>query len=440
MNKKYLSRTLLISSIVVASYLMLTMQWAHIQAEDIEVKFTLVSSNVLQDKPVLVDFQVTNNSNNAIELDLGPQKVGFIEFDIKSTNQSDFKRYKLNFTERSLEDSCRLAPGEKCESRFTLNRWYSFKTPGTFEVRPHLNSPIVTSTEQLQPVVNSAMKLQLMANPTTVKASDIVTTFKLREAKISLHEPVLVDFSITNHAREAVTIDLGSNSISAIEFDILQPRQTAFTRFKISGIDEVNIKGRNGTGFGRLEVSAAVGEKRLGPGDSYNKTLILNKWLAFSGPGKYQIKPVLDAPIITRSGQFTATEPPNLLLQVTPRDEKRLKQRAKALLKNGSEITSGAEMLSYMNDRAAFEPVNHLLKGKGKGEGKGKTLNRHYAIRTLERMANVEAVTILVKQFEQTGYDKRSPLHWALFKISETSYDAKVVSLATSALQQAKDN
>ena len=55
-------------------------------------------------------------------------------------------------------------------------------------------------------------------------------------------------------------------------------------------------------------------------------------------------------------------------------------------------------------------------------------------------MANVEAVTILVKQFEQTGYDKRSPLHWALFKISETSCDAKVVSLATSALQQAKDN
>ncbi len=88
-----------------------------------------------------------------------------------------------------------------------------------------------------------------------------------------------------------------------------------------------------------------------------------------------------------------------------------------------------------MNDRSALEQVKLLLKGKDKN-----TRNRHYAIRTLERMANVEAVTILVKQFEQTGYDKRSPLHWALFKISETSYDAKVVSLATSALQQAKDN
>lgn len=207
---------------------------------------------------------------------------------------------------------------------------------------------------------------------------DISISFTLSESSVTLNEPVFVDFSVHNRLQESIRLDLGHNRKSNFEFTITEP-------------DGSIVSGRRPgeEGLGRL------GDIPLKPDERYSQRLMVNEWYQFIELGDYKIEIKLTKPLITRSGALIEPEPSGFLpLRILPLDQKRLNQVCQNLLHiaiESPDIEEAAEAalaLSYVNDPAT---VPYLAKGL-----KERGLIWQYAIPGLARIANAEAIEILV--------------------------------------------
>lgn len=207
---------------------------------------------------------------------------------------------------------------------------------------------------------------------------EISISFKLSESDVTLNEPVFVDFSVHNRFLESIRLDLGHNRKGNFEFTITEP-------------DGSIVSGHRPKeeGFGRL------GEISLEPNEKYSQRLLVNEWYQFIESGKYIIEIKLTKPLITLSGALIEPKPSGSLpLHILPRNQKRLNQVCKNFLHTAIEspdIEKAAEAalaLSYINDHIT---VPYLAKGL-----KEKRLIWQYAIPGLARIANGEAIEILI--------------------------------------------
>ena len=156
-------------------------------------------------------------------------------------------------------------------------------------------------------------------------------------------------------------------------------------------------------------------------------------WYSFDTPGLYTIKPTLTAKIKTRAGELTSIAHGLIQVTVVPRNEERLRRRAKELvvlagILTMGNITSGAEILSYFKDAAAVPSLQGLLTGQ-------HWLNQPYAIRGLERIADYQSVSILIEQYnKEVGIERRS-LRMSLYKIGASTRHLKVATLVANAIE-----
>jgi predicted transcriptional regulator len=118
-------------------------------------------------------------------------------------------------------------------------------------------------------------------------------------------------------------------------------------------------------------------------------------------------------------------------LQITPRDEKRLKRRASELLAlalsevwpNLSDI---AERLSYLQDTVAINAFERLLR-----ETSSRT--QRFAVKGLMRIADLQSTHLLIKYQDKTEASGDRFITHALNKITNNSNDPEIVALAKSA-------
>lgn len=198
-------------------------------------------------------------------------------------------------------------------------------------------------------------------------------SFSLVSPTVSLHEPVLVNFSLRNTSSKSVVADLGHNRNTLFSFSVTDP----------SG-RRLFCPPRRQEGFGR------AGDVSVQPGDSLSQTLIVDHWYTFATPGTYVLEPALTGTVTASDGSRVAlrrSEP--LKLIVTPRDPGRLERICSNLINdavamNVEKAMQATDTLSYVVDVVA---VPYLARVAERREG-----IRVMALAGLGRIAHQEGL------------------------------------------------
>lgn len=179
-------------------------------------------------------------------------------------------------------------------------------------------------------------------------------TFELITPKVSLHEPVYVEFVLNNSSADSINLDLGDNRKGAFQFTITAPNGES------TKVPPLTKKGEGIVGSGKLS---------LNQGEVYRQRLLVNEWYKFSTAGKYLIE--LDLPIrLTTKGGATVTVASRLKegLEITSKDVQRLDavcneitQRA-LTAKNLQDSVGEATALAYIPDPVAVPYLEKLLR------------------------------------------------------------------------------
>jgi len=168
---------------------------------------------------------------------------------------------------------------------------------------------------------------------------------------ITLHEPVIVQFSMNNRLDEKIKFDLGHNRKSNFLIKVTKPDGSI-----------VNVPPLPAEDVG------AIGRVSLEPLQTFSQRLLLNEWYDFSAPGDYQIEIRLKTPIRTKSGlTVKSSTTKQLSLQVHLRNEQMLKQECDKLIKavaqssSYSEVADAATALSYIKDPVVVPYLKTVL-------------------------------------------------------------------------------
>jgi len=233
-------------------------------------------------------------------------------------------------------------------------------------------------------------------------AAGVTILFTIPESKVSLHEPVYIQFSIHNGLDEDVRFDMGLDGKHNFEFSVKKP-DGSLIRIPPKPYPSV--------------VSSNPAERApLAPGRTFTKTMLLNEWYQFPTPGRYVVEAELGGQVETVSGTPTAPAPAQEIpIQVTPRDPERLKSVCEELrkgamnIKNAWEASKAAFALSYVDDPIAVPFLGRVLKESFAG--------KYAAISGLARIGNPEAVQILTSYAETADPEMKLQVANALSEI-----------------------
>jgi hypothetical protein len=180
-------------------------------------------------------------------------------------------------------------------------------------------------------------------------ATAVKVIYSFRSQRITLHEPLVVNFRIMNSTPKPVNLDLGIDRKGGFLFSVTPPRGTKVTlpQFTVQGLTRV----------GKLVIQ---------PSDTHSQDLLLNEWYDFSMVGKYEIEGRLVNPIITegsseKDGGFQQT------IEVGPRDELSLTKTCDMLASEveaspaSEEGHEAAWDLSFVKDPIAVPYLRRVL-------------------------------------------------------------------------------
>jgi hypothetical protein len=217
-------------------------------------------------------------------------------------------------------------------------------------------------------------------------AAGVTILFTIPESKVSLHEPVYIQFSIHNGLSEDVRFDMGLDGKHNFEFSVKKPDGSL-----------VRIPPHP---YPSSVLGNPAERAPLAPGKTFTKTMLLNEWYQFPEPGRYVVEARLGGQVQTASGTPIApAPPPEIPIQVTPRDPERLKSVCEELTKkamnlNSREALQASYALGYVDDPIAVPFLGRVLEESFHGKTN--------AVNGLARIGGPEAVQVL------TSYSKRA--------------------------------
>ncbi len=242
-----------------------------------------------------------------------------------------------------------------------------------------------------------------MAQPAEVKIS-----YSLAAPKITLHEPVMIVFQVTNNLDEPVNLDLGQDRKAGFEFSLTKPDGVKM---------QLPILTHEGLALG--------GAFPLRPGESYIQSLILNEWYDFASEGRYELEGHLVNPVVINSGaRYNGGAGFRATLEIGPRDELALAKTCDTLTnqieasdsyQQSSEATLA---LSYVKDPIAVPYLRRALLSK--------KLVEPLAIKGLEQIANEAAVRVLIESLKVEYADTAVLSRSALARIRNQTHDPEL--------------
>jgi uncharacterized glyoxalase superfamily protein PhnB len=183
--------------------------------------------------------------------------------------------------------------------------------------------------------------LLCLALSSSEKAQSLVAITYKGPANLTLHEPIIVQFSIENGSPESVRLDLGLDRKENFIVEIGQP-------------DGVRVQAR------QLPMHAGLnrrGKVSVAPGDRYQQKLVLNNLSSFDQTGTYQVTIRLRTPVLDENGRAVATPTTGAFtLLIAPRNEERLQRTCERLAQitvsafEAEESLNSADALSQVKD------------------------------------------------------------------------------------------
>jgi len=226
----------------------------------------------------------------------------------------------------------------------------------------------------------SVISLTLAINQITKTAAKQldIASFSIDSAKVTLNEPVLINFIVRNTQSEPIKFDLGMERKESFRVTLTLPDRT-----------RTEPRQQVISGF------AQGGGITVPPGEIFTQQVLINEWYEFPVPGVYTVKIEMTTPILSQSGQVIAGNASSTLgIQVLPRDPKALEEICKNLLdqvitsKSYTQAAERATILSFIKDPVAVPYLERMAKG-------GRRLEQK-AVKGLARINNLEAIEVLI--------------------------------------------
>lgn len=223
--------------------------------------------------------------------------------------------------------------------------------------------------------------------------------YSLVSTDVTLHEPILMHVTISNHRDNVARVNLGQDRRQAFELSIGKPDGKIVTL-------SLDLH----EGASRLPVV------EIAPGDTYTETLVLNQWFLFPEVGNYRIKVHLvrvqgsKEELPDDFGSWSALPP----VDVLPRDPARLValcEQLKAKLETSNvsaELGEAGLELSYVDDPIAVPYLQEMALLK---YGMLAVL----AAKGLERVDGDAGVEALIALSKESRVEIRSPARYSLW-------------------------
>ncbi len=250
------------------------------------------------------------------------------------------------------------------------------------------------------------------------KVEGVAISYALAASSITLHEPVILNFTVTNSLAGSVTLNLGQGRKGAFQFSITQPNGT-----------KVQLPGLSQEGIGPIP------EFALGSGQTYEQSILLNEWFDFSTLGRYRIDVQLTTPIINQDRMNVAAgTKSSFYLEIRPMDSAHLKRVCEDIAAQvmGSssyeEAAKAANVLSFINDPVAVPYLEETLHSDKMVE--------QYAINGLRKIGDNEAIRVLTSALKMRKGDAAILARSALLTIERKSTDPSIKEQIKQALSQ----
>jgi len=226
--------------------------------------------------------------------------------------------------------------------------------------------------------------------------------------ELSLHEPVVLTFTVKNESASSIQLDLG------------QDRKGEF----LLTVKEANGKRVTLPRYGHEGISIP-GILTVDAGKQFSQELIINEWYAFKTPGKYELEIQFSKPIVMKdtSSQITARGSHGEIT-IGPRNVPRLQSLCDHLSKqiesaDSYERASNAALeLSYVTDPVAVPYLERVLIS-------GKMVEKA-VVEGLERIADESAIRILIATFQGGPNESSLLARAALQHIQTQNVDPRV--------------
>lgn len=258
------------------------------------------------------------------------------------------------------------------------------------------------------------------SRPQDAAKTDFSISYSLPATELSLHEPILINFKITNETTQVVSLDLGQDRKGAFLFTVTSPDGTTIRlpQYRHNGI-------------------AQYGNVSVRPGESFSQPLLLNEWYDnFNTPGKYILDARLTTPIA--GGETLHAQDPGFKgeISITPRDAARLERVCERLAKqietapNPEAAQEPALMLSYVEDPLAIPYLARALSTT--------TLTYDKAIAGLVRIGNDAAVEVLLSALNDSRSIAESASR-ALSQIQDKISDPRLKETVKRAVERTSE-
>ena len=249
---------------------------------------------------------------------------------------------------------------------------------------------------------------QIKSNAQTFKGSatqmvKVDISYSLPKNRLTLHEPVILNFVVKNGLAQPVDVDLGADRKGNFLFTVKRPDGSTVQLPPL-----------------RREGISLTGKLTLTPGQTYAQKVLLNEWYEFPTTGRYELSARLAAPVRTQEG-VSVTEPAGFhtTLEVTPRDAERLGKVAASLTEqiisaaSYEEAAQAALALSHIKDPAAVPYMEKALASEQMVEP--------IVIDGLEKVGGAEAIRALTSASTHRKGDTAKLARAALERMRESS-------------------
>ncbi|SRR6266404_3139033 len=232
-------------------------------------------------------------------------------------------------------------------------------------------------------------------------------------AKLTLHEPVIVNFAVYSGLSRLTKVNLGLNFKGNFVITVKLPDGRIINASHLSSQAS--------------DVGGLRGILSLKPGETYKQSLLLNEWSDFNMIGRYEVEVTLVNP-----GQEMSVAGNKMTLDIGPRDANKLTQACTSLAENVVGATSyqaaadATRALSYVQDPVA---VPYLERALHSGH-----LVEQISIEGLERIGNPRAVQTLISALGIHTGDTDVLARSALGRIERKTQDPRLKQMIKRAL------
>jgi hypothetical protein len=252
-----------------------------------------------------------------------------------------------------------------------------------------------------------------------VKPNSAKVNITYESQDISLHEPVIVLFSVRNNSSQPIKLTLGAQSTQFFEFSLTTPEGKTLNSYRDPG-KEVDI------------ITVGSGEADVPPGAAYEQSLLMNQWFSFKAPGTYFLRSRLTTNVELFGDGSIAPESETIRLVVKPRDATRLEGLCRKLVRQiemaeSVEAERGPALkLSYVDDPIAVPYLAEVLSRH--------MYNYHLALPGLERIGNDDAVNVLLSTLGDDFGDMAELARQALSRMQDNISNDKLKERVKQAL------